>query len=82
MANRGPQLMPKRACGIGRAAWGQVEEVKLVGDRLHFKRLTGSGPSEGWISTKISGKALWRGLRRGRDIVTIHYIVYRSLIII
>lgn len=35
-----------------------VEELKLVGDRLHYKRLTGTGPDEGWVSTKISGKEL------------------------
>eukprot|EP00435_Cladocopium_sp_Y103_P044416 s2572_g12.t1 len=36
----------------------QLEEVKLVGDRLHYKRITGTGPEEGWVSTKISGKEL------------------------
>eukprot|EP00405_Crypthecodinium_cohnii_P034244 CAMPEP_0206531832 /NCGR_PEP_ID=MMETSP0325_2-20121206/3995_1 /ASSEMBLY_ACC=CAM_ASM_000347 /TAXON_ID=2866 /ORGANISM="Crypthecodinium cohnii, Strain Seligo" /LENGTH=635 /DNA_ID=CAMNT_0054028141 /DNA_START=33 /DNA_END=1941 /DNA_ORIENTATION=- len=36
----------------------EIEEIKLVGDRLQFRRLNGSGPNEGWISTKITGKAL------------------------
>ncbi|CAJ1352756.1 unnamed protein product [Effrenium voratum] len=40
------------------ASWALVEELKLVGDRLHYKRLTGTGPEEGWVSTKISGKEL------------------------
>lgn len=35
-----------------------VEELKLVGDRLHYKRLTGTGPEEGWVSLKVSGKEL------------------------
>eukprot|EP00930_Biecheleria_cincta_P040148 TRINITY_DN27533_c0_g1_i1.p1 TRINITY_DN27533_c0_g1~~TRINITY_DN27533_c0_g1_i1.p1 ORF type:complete len:399 (-),score=81.31 TRINITY_DN27533_c0_g1_i1:41-1237(-) len=35
-----------------------VQELKLFGDRLHFRRLTGTGPVEGWVSTKISGKEL------------------------
>jgi surfactin synthase thioesterase subunit len=35
-----------------------VEELKLVGERLHYKRLTGSGPDEGWVSLKVSGKDL------------------------
>lgn len=35
-----------------------VEELKLVGERLHYKRLTGTGPEEGWISLKVSGKEL------------------------
>ncbi|CAE7938509.1 mbtB [Symbiodinium necroappetens] len=36
----------------------KVEELKLVGERLHYKRLTGTGPEEGWISLKVSGKEL------------------------
>eukprot|EP00913_Durusdinium_trenchii_P032908 g30807.t1 len=40
------------------SAGTKVEELKLVGDRLHYKRLTGTGPDEGWVSTKISGKEL------------------------
>eukprot|EP00440_Ansanella_granifera_P067391 gb/GFBE01073097.1/.p1 GENE.gb/GFBE01073097.1/~~gb/GFBE01073097.1/.p1 ORF type:complete len:388 (+),score=112.55 gb/GFBE01073097.1/:1-1164(+) len=35
-----------------------VEELKLIGDRLNYKRLTGTGPEEGWVSIKISGKEL------------------------
>mmetsp|Transcript_56195 Transcript_56195/g.100110 ORF Transcript_56195/g.100110 Transcript_56195/m.100110 type:complete len:402 (-) Transcript_56195:38-1243(-) len=35
-----------------------VEELKLVGDRLHYKRSTGTGPEEGWVSLKVSGKEL------------------------
>ncbi|CAE7833423.1 BETAC-AD [Symbiodinium sp. CCMP2592] len=35
-----------------------VEELKLAGERLHYKRLTGTGPEEGWISLKVSGKEL------------------------
>ncbi|CAE7497701.1 OLAH, partial [Symbiodinium pilosum] len=35
-----------------------IEELKLVGERLHYKRLTGTGPEEGWISLKVSGKEL------------------------
>lgn len=36
----------------------EVEELELAGERLHFRRRTGSGPDEGWISIKASGKAL------------------------
>merc|ERR1719265_645036 len=35
-----------------------IEEVELVGDRLHYKRRSGTGPEEGWISIAISGKLL------------------------
>lgn len=35
-----------------------VEELELVGDRLHYKRLTGTGPAEGWVSVKLTGKEL------------------------
>eukprot|EP00408_Alexandrium_pacificum_P018815 CAMPEP_0171196350 /NCGR_PEP_ID=MMETSP0790-20130122/21858_1 /TAXON_ID=2925 /ORGANISM="Alexandrium catenella, Strain OF101" /LENGTH=70 /DNA_ID=CAMNT_0011661573 /DNA_START=78 /DNA_END=286 /DNA_ORIENTATION=+ len=32
-----------------------VEELELKGERLHFKRITGTGPEEGWISIKLPG---------------------------
>uniref|UniRef100_A0A7S0ARE0 Thioesterase domain-containing protein n=1 Tax=Pyrodinium bahamense TaxID=73915 RepID=A0A7S0ARE0_9DINO len=35
-----------------------VEELELAGDRLHYKLVEGTGPAEGWISIKISGKDL------------------------
>mmetsp|Transcript_37408 Transcript_37408/g.105628 ORF Transcript_37408/g.105628 Transcript_37408/m.105628 type:complete len:555 (+) Transcript_37408:84-1748(+) len=40
-----------------------VAEVELVGERLHFKRLTGTGPGEGWVSVRLQGKTLME--RRG-----------------
>uniref|UniRef100_A0A977TQI4 holo-[acyl-carrier-protein] synthase n=1 Tax=Amphidinium carterae TaxID=2961 RepID=A0A977TQI4_AMPCA len=36
----------------------EIEELELKGDRLHYKLSKGSGPAEGWVSTKISGKTL------------------------
>jgi len=35
-----------------------VEELALAGDRLQFKRISGDGPDEGWVSIKIGGKVL------------------------
>jgi len=35
-----------------------VEEVELVAERLHYKKLTGDGPSHGWVSITLSGKPL------------------------
>lgn len=35
-----------------------VEEIDLVEGRLHFRRVAGSGPTEGWISVSVSGKPL------------------------
>eukprot|EP00404_Azadinium_spinosum_P019515 CAMPEP_0180497168 /NCGR_PEP_ID=MMETSP1036_2-20121128/42656_1 /TAXON_ID=632150 /ORGANISM="Azadinium spinosum, Strain 3D9" /LENGTH=87 /DNA_ID=CAMNT_0022505713 /DNA_START=70 /DNA_END=330 /DNA_ORIENTATION=- len=35
-----------------------VEEIALNGERLNYKRLTGEGPAEGWISIKLPGKDL------------------------
>lgn len=35
-----------------------VEELALVGERLSYKLITGSGPSIGWVSLKITGKDL------------------------
>jgi len=35
-----------------------VEEIELKGERLNYKRLSGTGPAEGWISIKLPGKDL------------------------
>eukprot|EP00931_Biecheleriopsis_adriatica_P048559 TRINITY_DN28067_c0_g2_i1.p1 TRINITY_DN28067_c0_g2~~TRINITY_DN28067_c0_g2_i1.p1 ORF type:complete len:585 (+),score=137.38 TRINITY_DN28067_c0_g2_i1:185-1939(+) len=35
-----------------------VEQLRLVGERLHYKIIRGSGPKEGWVSLKVSGKEL------------------------
>jgi len=35
-----------------------VEQVSLKGDRLQYRLSKGTGPEEGWISIKISGKDL------------------------
>lgn len=37
-----------------------VEELELAGDRLHYRLAEGSGPVEGWISLKVSGRELVR----------------------
>jgi len=35
-----------------------VEQLTLAGDRLHYKLVTGTGPDEGWVSIKLTGKDL------------------------
>mmetsp|Transcript_33955 Transcript_33955/g.97638 ORF Transcript_33955/g.97638 Transcript_33955/m.97638 type:complete len:745 (-) Transcript_33955:64-2298(-) len=36
-----------------------IRQLELVGERLHFRRLTGQGPESGWVSLKLqSGKDL------------------------
>lgn len=35
-----------------------VDQLELAGDRLHYKLVTGTGPAEGWVSIKLSGKEL------------------------
>jgi len=43
----------------GRLSVGaQIQELALEGDRLQFRRLTGSGPSTGWVSLKFKDKPL------------------------
>jgi len=42
-----------------------VQELELMGERLHFRRVTGSGPDEGWISVSLKDKILAR--RVGAD---------------
>jgi len=40
------------------ATGSTVAEIELVGDRLHYEKLTGSGPKEGWISITLKEKVL------------------------
>eukprot|EP00930_Biecheleria_cincta_P083455 TRINITY_DN73029_c0_g1_i1.p1 TRINITY_DN73029_c0_g1~~TRINITY_DN73029_c0_g1_i1.p1 ORF type:complete len:806 (-),score=172.71 TRINITY_DN73029_c0_g1_i1:148-2565(-) len=43
----------------GRLATGaHVEELQLKGTRLQYRKVQGSGPETGWISTSLSGKDL------------------------
>jgi len=35
-----------------------VEELELVGDRLHYKKLRGDGPDFGWVSIFVRGATL------------------------
>lgn len=42
-----------------------VEEVALIGERLRFRRLTGNGPKEGWISICLDHKDLAQKLPEG-----------------
>jgi len=36
----------------------QVEELELLGERLHFRRAGGEGPDSGWVSIRLKGKDL------------------------
>mmetsp|Transcript_122326 Transcript_122326/g.391324 ORF Transcript_122326/g.391324 Transcript_122326/m.391324 type:complete len:985 (+) Transcript_122326:93-3047(+) len=40
-----------------------IEELQLLGIRLCYRRVTGSGPETGWISTEIKDKALANRIR-------------------
>lgn len=35
-----------------------VEQLQLVGERLHYRTLSGHGPEEGWVSLTVGGKDL------------------------
>uniref|UniRef100_A0A7S4SK95 Erythromycin biosynthesis protein CIII-like C-terminal domain-containing protein n=1 Tax=Alexandrium monilatum TaxID=311494 RepID=A0A7S4SK95_9DINO len=35
-----------------------LRQRDLCGERLHFERVTGSGPTEGWVSTKAAGREI------------------------
>merc|ERR1719217_338155 len=37
-----------------------IEELELVGERLHFKRHEGTGPAEGWVSLTLKSNPLVR----------------------
>jgi len=40
------------------ATGSMVEELELVGERLHYRLVTGKGPDKGWVSLRIGGKDL------------------------
>jgi len=43
----------------GRLSTGAlIEEVSLEGTRLHFTRISGTGPDAGWVSLKLKDKEL------------------------
>jgi len=44
------------ACGERLSTGALVEEIVLDGERLNYRILTGTGPNEGWVSLKVSGK--------------------------
>jgi len=52
-----PQLPERLSTGA------VVEQLALEGERLHYKRITGTGPEEGWVSLNISGKELMKAAR-------------------
>eukprot|EP00405_Crypthecodinium_cohnii_P040376 CAMPEP_0206564826 /NCGR_PEP_ID=MMETSP0325_2-20121206/23691_1 /ASSEMBLY_ACC=CAM_ASM_000347 /TAXON_ID=2866 /ORGANISM="Crypthecodinium cohnii, Strain Seligo" /LENGTH=487 /DNA_ID=CAMNT_0054067533 /DNA_START=36 /DNA_END=1499 /DNA_ORIENTATION=- len=52
LALASPQLGERLAYGA------VVDEVQLVGDRLQYKLVLGTGPTTGWISTKLKSKDL------------------------
>jgi len=35
-----------------------VEELRVAGERLHFRNSSGRGPAEGWVSTRLGPKVL------------------------
>mmetsp|Transcript_89808 Transcript_89808/g.279452 ORF Transcript_89808/g.279452 Transcript_89808/m.279452 type:complete len:409 (-) Transcript_89808:36-1262(-) len=49
----GSPAAPERLC-----TYAVIEQLALEGERLHYKLVMGTGPEEGWVSTKVSGKEL------------------------
>lgn len=43
------------ACPDRLSTGAVVEHLSLDGARLHYRRVTGTGPEEGWISTRLEG---------------------------
>ena len=45
----------------------RVEELELVGERLHYKLISGTGPATGWVSTSLKDKPLLQRLGETKD---------------
>uniref|UniRef100_A0A7S2H0L6 Uncharacterized protein n=1 Tax=Alexandrium andersonii TaxID=327968 RepID=A0A7S2H0L6_9DINO len=56
VVREGQSLKSKQLARLGTGA--MVVELKKAGERLHFKKLSGIGPAEGWVSLKSKGKDL------------------------
>lgn len=52
------QDLKSAACDSRLSTGAVVEQLSLAGERLNYKLLTGTGPAEGWVSIKLSGKDL------------------------
>jgi len=54
------QALGSKACEARLSTGATVEELELIGERLHYKLVegTGTGPEEGWASIRIAGKEL------------------------
>mmetsp|Transcript_56029 Transcript_56029/g.126427 ORF Transcript_56029/g.126427 Transcript_56029/m.126427 type:complete len:223 (+) Transcript_56029:48-716(+) len=44
-----------------------AEQIELVGDRLHYRRIRGDGPDFGWVSVHFRGQTLLTKLGRPRE---------------
>jgi len=56
LAREGENLKSKEAGRYG--VYAILHEVELRGKRLRVKRLAGTGPDEGWVSSEASGKQI------------------------
>ncbi|CAK9067373.1 unnamed protein product [Durusdinium trenchii] len=57
LVRRGQELS-SAACTERLSTGAEVEQLHITGERLHYRRILGSGPEEGWVSVRISGKEL------------------------
>lgn len=51
--DRSSEKIPERL-----AAGALVEQLELAGGRLHFRKVSGTGPARGWITTELADKVL------------------------
>lgn len=58
------QDLKSAQCSARLATGAKVGEIELIGDRLHFKRESGDGPDEGWISVTLKDKVLAQKIDR------------------
>lgn len=57
LVRQGPELTSKQL-EERLSSGAELEELELRGERLHFRKLSGRGPPEGWISIKLKDKVL------------------------
>jgi [acyl-carrier-protein] S-malonyltransferase len=57
VVRQGPEMRSPLVAELLRKG-AEVEEVEMLGERLHYRKLEGTGPDEGWVSISFGGKEL------------------------
>mmetsp|Transcript_26710 Transcript_26710/g.48994 ORF Transcript_26710/g.48994 Transcript_26710/m.48994 type:complete len:323 (-) Transcript_26710:78-1046(-) len=64
IVREGPAVSSSQATETRLSAGALVQELQLLGNRLHYRKASGTGPEEGWVSIIANHHVLARRLSR------------------